>query len=187
MDYALCILAGEVCLQIGPEILALCKPLQLPLQPGHCGLDEHATWLCKSAGSQYLFFTLFKNAQGCTLLYSHCNEMLYYASAHAQLSLACPPFTAFLCQFTLDTHAEGRAPRLLVFDTLAPSNCQSAHARGELLRSLAPHLPQPLCAVQWVGFRRYLTREFVSGLPHDIQAVISLGDNPLRVACVEAL
>ena len=37
------------------------------------------------------------------------------------------------------------------------------------------------------GVRRYRTREYVSGPPREIEAVFALRDNPLRVACVEAL
>ena len=177
MDAALCVLAGDVCLQVDPEMLALCKGVAAT----DCAPEPGAlcTWLCKDAA----LFTLFR-LRGGTLLYSHGNQVLYHAAAAAQLAPSCPSGTAFLCQFTFDSLPEGRVPRLLAFDTPAPL---PARQRGELLRALAVHLPQPLCAVQWVGPRQYLSRDFVAGLPHAIEGLFYLGDDPLVRGAVEAL
>lgn len=184
MDSALCILAGDVCLQIHPDILSLCRDFSPPppLDTYVPQLSALSTWLCKDA----LFFTLFKLRE-CTLLFSHANRVLYYASTAAQLSPSCPVGTAFLCQFTHDCLPEGKVPRLLVFDVFSPGPHKPPAERGELLRSLASCLPQPLCAVQWVGPRRYLTREFVASLPHAIAGLFYLGPDPVAVDVVESL
>lgn len=176
MEEALSTLCGDVCLCIGPEILSLSVPISVspaPPQP-----SDTATWLCKDA----LFFTLFRQG-GSTLLFSHSNGVLYHASPQAQLSPACPA-VGFLCQFTRDTLPEGLVPRLLVFDVI-PGRAMDALERGELLRSLAVHLPQPLCTVQWVGPSRYLTPEFMGQLPHTISGLMRLGPDPLRPGIYE--
>jgi hypothetical protein len=173
MDEALSILAGDVSLQVGQEILALCRPLApSPIQPE---ATDTATWLCRDP----LFFTLFKTHHSpSTLLYSHSNGVLYHASPQAQLSLGCPACTGFLCQFTRDALPEGAVPRLLVFDVVS-QQAMAPPGRGDFLRALAQHLPQPLCTVQWVGPSRYLTREFVAQLPHAIGGLMRLGADPL--------
>jgi len=177
MDEALSILAGDVSLQVGPEILALCSPLSLSPLPGPQPTDT-ATWQCRDAP----FFTLFKTHHSpSTLLYSHSNGVLYHASPQAQLSPACPPCTGFLCQFTRDALPEGAVPRLLVFDVVT-LQAMAAPGRGDFLRALAQHLPQPLCTAQWVGPSRYLTREFVARLPHAIGGIMFLGEDPLAVS-----
>lgn len=184
MDASLCILAGDVCLQVHQDLVPLCRPLSPPA-PVRCfvpQLEAPSTWLCKDAQ----FFTLFK-LQGSTLLFSHGNRVLYYASTMAQLAPECPLGTAFLCQFTHDTLPEGRVPRLLVFDVFSPGPPKPPSERGHLLRGMAQHLPQPVCAVQWVGPRRYLSREFVAGLPHAIAGLFYLGADPCAIDVVESL
>ena len=119
-----------------------------------------------------------------TLLFSHTNEILYHASMDAQLPPSCPVGLCFLCQFTTDSNPEGNAPRLLAFDIL-PKLPLSPSARGDMLREMQPHLPHPLCCVQWVGPRRYLTRGFVAGLPHQIGGLVSLGGDPLEPGAFE--
>lgn len=174
MDEALAILAGDISLQVGPEILALCRPILLsPLaQPPTC---DQATWLCRDA----CFFTLFRTHHApSTLLFSHTNGVLYHASPQAQLAPACPANTGFLCQFTHDSLPEGSVPRLLAFDVLTLQPL-AAPGRGDFLRALAQHLPQPLCTAQWVGPSRYLSKEFVKGLPHAIGGFLRLGEDPL--------
>ena len=164
LSFALSVLAGDPCIQIGLEIYAACKDITFNNSDssGACSLDLTllSTWLCDGA----LFFTLIKT-ESTTLLYSHTNRVLYYATPQAQLSGACPVHTAVLCQFTVDSLAEGPTPRLLAFDVLRPRGTDPVE-RGEALRALAPHLPAPLCCVQWVGPRQYLTEQFVAGLPH---------------------
>jgi hypothetical protein len=39
----------------------------------------------------------------------------------------------------------------------------------------------PVCCVQWIGYSRYLSPEFVSALPHPICGVMAIGDNPLAI------
>ena len=180
LSVALQFLAGDVCLQIGKDTLAKCRPLTLSLSPlPEIAEDALCTWLCEDTH----FFTLFRSESDATLIYSHSNEILYYASMEAQLASTCPKDIAFLCQFTFDSVPEGRFPRLLVFDVLtSPQNSiySNPAQRGEILRS-AQGLPQPLCCVQWIGFRRYLSPEFFSALPHPVRGVCVLGEDPLTV------
>jgi hypothetical protein len=165
LSAALHVLAGDVCLQIG--CADKCRVLTKPL-PGIICPDSPSTWLCDSH-----FFTLFKSNGG-TLLFSHTNEVLYHASMDAQLSQDCPDL-CFLCQFTTDSMPEGDVPRLLVFDLNVKL---PAAARGEMLWGLQIHLP-PLCCVQWIGPRQFLTTGFISSLPHKIRGVVALGSDPL--------
>ena len=174
LSAALQILAGEVCLQIGKDTLAKCSPLSATPLPE---IPENAlcTWLCADTH----FFTLFKASESdSTLIYSHTNEVLYHASMHAQLSAACCKEASFLCQFTFDSLPEGRVPRLLVFDVICVG---SPAQRGDVLRSMQNCLPQPLCCVQWIGYARYLSREFFAALPHETSAILQLGDEALML------
>jgi hypothetical protein len=164
LSYALSILAGDPCLQIGPGILSACRDIVFAdPESAECSQVTEtslSTWLCDDA----LFFTLIKS-DGQNLVYSHTNKVLYYAVPQAQLSAACPDGCSILCQFTVDKLPQESVPRLLAFDLLLPRGVDPA-ARGEALRALSVHMPAPLCCVQWVGSRRYLTPQFVSGLPH---------------------
>jgi len=174
MDTALSILAGDICLHVGPEILVICRQLKQNAQSMRTSQD--ATWVCKDAH----FFTLFKTQHGpATLLFSHTNGVLYYASPQAHLAPACPCNTGFLCQFTQDTLPEGLVPRLLAFDVVT---MQPMGDRGGFLRAMAQHLPQPLCTVQWVGPSKYLNRDFIERLPHTIKGIMFLGEDPLTVS-----
>ena len=170
LSAALHVLAGDLCLRGG--CADKCRPFIIsPLFDSICP-DAPSTWLCCSH-----FFTLFKPKGGGTLLFSHTNEVLYHASIDAQLSKDCPTDLCFLCQFTIDSLPEGDVPRLLVFDL---SNITlPAQARGEMLWGLQGHLPLPLCCVQWIGPRQYLSPEFIAGLPHKIRGLVALGSDPL--------
>jgi hypothetical protein len=173
LDEALSVLAADICVQIAPSIATVCRTLCTYSTPN---TDTHCTWVCKDTN----FFTLFKVDKSSTLLYSHTNEVLYYASMLAQLSPSCPLNVGFLCQFTHDSLPEGLVPRLLVFDIISPT-ALPAEARGDYMRALATHIPQPLCCVQWIGPRRYLSDEFIRGLPHEMQGILYIGDDPLSV------
>ncbi len=167
LSEALHILAGDVCLKVGCK--DKCKPFVLSLIPGKIKQDSPATWLCSNH-----IFTLFP-LEGRTLLFSHTNQILYFASIDAQLAPNCPD-VCFLCQFTMDSPD---VPRLLVFDVISNSNPKD---RGEMIWNLQGFLPQPLCAVQWIGQRQYLNPEFLKGLPHTIKGLVALGDDPLTPA-----
>ena len=163
-------------MQVGKDTLAKCNPIRLSTVTDVPD-ESLCTWLCKDAH----LFTLFKSGTDSTLVYSHTNEMLYHASMHAQLAPICPKDMAFLCQFTFDSLPEGRVPRLLVFDVLCPS---PAVHRGEILRSMQC-LPQPLCCVQWLGFSRYLSREFFAQLPHAISGILVLQNDPFQLNVIK--
>jgi len=178
LSAALHILAGDVCLRVGSADVNTCKPLKIPSFSSLICSETLSTWLCDEAH----FFTIFR-AKGVagTLLFSHSNEILYHASVDAQLSPSCPEGTAFLCQFTMDCLPEGEVPRLLAFDVLCSTESisPSPHARGRMLRDLQIYLPQPLCIVQWIGPRQYISEDFIAGLPHKIRGVVAIGVNPL--------
>jgi hypothetical protein len=186
LDRALGVLTSNVCLQIDPSLPDLCRCVVYGSEsPADSSVP--ATWLCENTR----FFTLIKAADGGTLVFCHMNETLYYASPAARLSPACPVNTAFLCQFTMDctthpTTPKTTHPRLLAFDVLCPG-ISCPHARGDILRSLSVHLPQPLCHVQWVGPRRFLGREFIAKLPHPASGVFCLGSDPVILGMVESI
>ncbi len=162
LTLALSVLAGDPCIQIGKEVYQACKDIRFEGSDGHAVTSSSlSTWMCDEAH----FFTLIKADSG-TLVYSHTNGVLYYATPLAQLSAQCPLHTAVMCQFAIDSLPDGDAPRLLAFDVVCQQPASDPAQRGETLRSLAVHLPTPLCCVQWVGPRQYLTPEFVAGLPH---------------------
>ena len=179
LSAALHVLTGDVCLQVGQEAMNKCRTLVIPSFPGTICPEALSTWLCDGAH----FFTLFKpKGASASLVFSHTNEMLYHASIDAQLSINCPEGLAFLCQFTTDFLPEGSVPRLLAFDILSSN---SPAARGDVLREMQIHLPQPLCIVQWIGPRLYISPEFIAELPHKIKGVLALGDDPLAAAMWE--
>jgi hypothetical protein len=185
LTYALSILAGDPCLQIGQALLLACRDITLVDHTSSEGNQvtesSLSTWLCDDA----LFFTLIKSDTR-TLLYSHTNKVLYYATPQTQLSPACPDNTAILCQFTVDTLPQESAPRLLAFDLLQPGGVDPA-VRGEALRALAIHMPAPLCCVQWVGPRRYLTQQFVAGLPHRANKGFTLTPDATNIVCLPSI
>jgi len=176
-------LAGDICLQVGPALLELCRPVEF-VQETRPFAESAATWLCERRA----FFTLIKEHSN-TLVFSHSNQVLYYASPEAQLSRSCPHGVALLCQFTMDRVAAtgGVEPRLLVFDVLSCPRGTPAFARGEHLRSLSVHLHQPLCCVQWVGLGRYLTRGFVAGLPHPVVGLCQVLDEPGKLGIARGI
>ncbi len=185
LSAALHVLAGDVCLQVSADCFSRCRPFVVQRDSGAANqqVDPEAmsTWLCEGAH----FFTLFKlSGSSGTLLFSHTNEVLYHASMDAQLSSNCPPDVAFLCQFTTDSLPEGPVPRLLVFDMLAS---QPLGLRGDMLRALQGHLPQPLCFVQWIGPRQYISADFILKLPHRIKGLFAIGEDPLVAGVCETL
>jgi hypothetical protein len=189
LSTALSVLAGDPCLSIGQQLIAICKPIQLinfnPLGSAHT-IQNPSTWRCEAG----LFFTLIHSGPD-TLLYSHANQMLYFASASASLPLSCPDGTAFLCQFALDRPSKPDPasdlpePRLLAFDLVIP-DCPP-HIRGERLRSLGQFLPQPLCCIQWVGQASCLTPPFLARLPHTQDGILVLGPEPGKVAVAPSI
>jgi hypothetical protein len=181
LSAALHFLAGDVCLRVNDCGMDKCRPLIFPESHSKVCIDSLSTWLCDGAH----IFTLFRpsDLMG-TLIFSHTNEVLYHASIDAQLSKDCPVDVGFLCQFTFDSMPEGLVPRLLAFDVISSSRSPPA-VRGDMLRGLQGHLPNPLCCVQWIGPRQYLSPQFIDGLPHKINGVVSLGEDPLAVLAWE--
>ena len=185
LTYALSILAGDPCIQIGQGMQRACRELTLADPVGaesECPTDASlATWLCDEA----LFFTLIKEDRQ-TLVFCHSNGVLYYATPQTQLAVACPSGTSILCQFTVDSLPGECTARLLAFDVLSPKGADPA-GRGETLRGLAVHLPTPLCCVQWVGPRQYLTSQFLAELPHKTSGRVVLTPDSLFLVLLPSI
>ena len=203
---AIATLTGDLCLRVGPELIAQCRPVEF-VEETRPFPESAATWVCAS----HAFFTLIKD-RSTTLVFSHSNQTLYYASPAVELGRDCPSGVALLCQFTMDSKSESKIdskmdsnmdskmdskmdraesgtpePRLLVFDVLSCPMGTPAMARGEHLRALAVHLQQPLCCVQWVGLGRYLTAAFVSRLPHPVKGLCQISDEAGKLGVVRGI
>lgn len=179
LSRALSILTVRVYLQINPQALDLCQPVQYvsqdsttPTPRGSAELHSCVTWAPEGACT----FTMMR-VRGESLIYCHETDTLYLASPQATLADSCPENVGFIAQFFEDN---GGVPRLLVFDLIGNyvAGAESAKIRGQLLRNLADKLPSPLCTVQWVGWADPL-RKFVPSLPHRVQYFLELTLNPL--------
>jgi hypothetical protein len=167
-DDALALACGAICLQIHSVLPLAMKSVSVsavePILP-----DDVVTWLAKNAR----FFTLVKAGRG-TRVYDHADDLLYYASPHAELHPDCPEGHAFLCQAVCDRQPDGSSvPRLLVTDLVVPQ-IQCPKQRGEALRRLGHVLP-PICSVQWAGSRSALQPFIAAGsVPHPVETLIAL-------------
>ena len=159
--------AGE-CLQIDALLARSMKAIEIKPKPKGETI-VCATWRPKNS----IFFTLIKTKNG-TAVYCHLNGTAYHATPLAQLSTECPEGTVFLAQWCIDG---GTTHRLLVFDLLDNDNVIS---RGEKLRQLSRFLPRPLCVLQWAGEPEAL-EGFTSTLPHPVECVVALTENPLKL------
>ncbi len=181
LSHALSTIATEVFVKLDEPIFRACRPVELrPLGKARRSPNEisesYATWKPKDS----LFFTLIKS-EGDTVVFCHANGTAYYAAPAVRLASGCPLHTAFLCQWCLDREkGDSKVPRLLVFDILENPECPNVAERGERLRALARCLPQPMCVVQWSGHPSALDG-FVRGLPHPVECIMSLSENPLKL------
>lgn len=166
---ALASVAADAFLQVSPELCSRMRGIEIRPRPKGSP-EQYATWKPENS----VFFTLIKTKDN-TIAFCHANGLPYYASPQARLAQGCPEGTAFLCQWCLDC---GKIPRLLVFDIL--EDCQDVKARGQHLRDMAKYLPQPLCTVQWAGEVDAL-EGFTASLPHKVECIVGLGDDPLRL------
>ena len=187
LSNALSVLTAEICLQLLPGIDKLCRPISIhrraqgsiedmtmdPMPRGNP--RAQGVWLCANTH----FFTVMKIKDN-TFVYSHTNNMLYFAHPMCVLSSECPNHTAFLGQFTVD----GVTPRLLVFDCIVDFTHRSpatADARADRLRAIGTYLQSPLCVVQWVGELQYLFRFDTEKLPHKVDGFLELQPDPFTV------
>jgi hypothetical protein len=166
---ALATVCADAYLQADPLVCNLMKSVDI--KPRAKGTPEHyATWRPVDS----VFFTMIK-IRGNTVAFCHANGLPYYAAPQARLADGCPEGTGFLCQWCLD---DGKVPRLLVFDLL--EDCDDVKARGQHLRDLSRFLPRPMCVLQWVGEVDAL-EGFTSSLPHKVEFIMGLGENPLKL------
>ena len=187
LSNALSVLTAEICLQLLPGIDKLCRPISvhrraqgsiedMTMDPMSRGNPRaQGVWLCANTH----FFTVMKIRDN-TFVYSHTNNMLYFAHPMCVLSSECPNHTAFLGQFTVD----GVTPRLLVFDCIVDftqSHPAAADARADRLRAIGTYLQAPLCVVQWVGELQYLFKFDTERLPHKVDGFLELQPDPFTV------
>jgi hypothetical protein len=167
---ALLLTCGSVCLQVHQVLQKCTKPVSLKIETRR--EDGHFTWLVKDTH----WFTLIKQGKQ-TLVYSHTNSMLYYASPNVQLTDACPDGHSFLCQVCIDRTPDGQdVPRLLVTDLVTPV-IPEPQGRGSVIRSLS-HVFTQVCHIQWSGERQCLIG-FMPKIPHETSGVIRLGDEAI--------
>ena len=165
------ILIHQQCICLDTSTFKMCAPIQTLASTGNTATNCF-TW--KPEHSH--LFTLMRKAHY-TLIYCHTSDMLYYASAAAQLAQSCPEEIAFLAQYCEDADV----PRLLVFDILeANVTATTCAARGNLLRKFAECLPTPLSVLQWAGELQPL-KTFVCTLPHNVECIWQLTDTALKV------
>ena len=169
LSTALSSVCGCECLELHPDLTCMTRKIQIKKKKSNVSVSC-ATWRPKHS----VFFTLVKVKKG-TLVYCHANCTTYYASPQAQLARECPDNTIFLAQWCMDHQ---NVPRLLIFDVLGPEP-RVAVERGNLLRNMSHLFPQPLCVVQWVGEPEALEDDFTSQLPHPVDYVFGLDDEPL--------
>jgi hypothetical protein len=115
-------------------------------------------------------------SKGETLLYCHSSDMVYYTNPEIWLGDAVPNETALLCQWCEDKGGEQSVPRLLVFDLVGTKELDVA-ARGAKLRHLSVAFPSSTYVLQWSGELGAL-KQFVNSLPHPVDYLIRIGDNP---------
>jgi hypothetical protein len=165
------LVCAEMCLQVHQVLPKMTRGVKIaPGKVGGC-----ATWLTKGGH----FFTLIKSG-GCTLAYCHANGTLYFASPDFSLGRDCPDHHAFLGQTVMDQdNRGGLIPRLLIMDLVHPQIACPLQ-RGNVLRSLAHHLPTT-CSLQWNGELSCLKAFLEKGLPHESDGVVGLGSDPLRL------
>lgn len=136
------------------------------------------TWMAEKAH----WFTLFKHC-GTTFVYSHFNDVLYFAAPCIQLHPDLPDGYAFLAQTALDIDQ----PRLLIVDIIQVPNSQqplpnNPHIRGNILRSLHMFFPALTCHIQWSGeYNSLMNFLQTKKLPHKVQAVLELQEDPLQM------
>jgi hypothetical protein len=82
----------------------------------------------------------------------------------------------------MDREGSCLVPHLLVFDVIECDQGDNTNVatRGERLRGLARCLPQPMCVLQWAGEPTAL-EGFVRGLPHPVECIMSLSEDPFKV------
>jgi hypothetical protein len=136
------------------------------------------TWMVEKAH----WFTLFKH-WGTTFVYSHYNDVLYFAAPCVQLHPNLPDGYAFLAQTALDIDQ----PRLLIVDIIQVPDSQQPLpndplARGNILRSLHMFFSAATCHIQWSGeYTSLMAFLQANKLPHKVQAVLELQEDPLQM------
>lgn len=176
LSHALSVITADVYLRLDDPMFRACRPVVVrPMSKAAAKDAVYATWKPKES----IFFTLAKAGRD-TVVFCHQNGTAYLSAPAARLASDCPDGAVFLCQWCVDRDAGAKVPRLLVFDVLDDVSCGDVVARGERLRGLSKYLPQPICVVQWVGEPAALDG-FVRRLPHPVDCIISLSEDPLRL------
>ena len=139
-----------------------------------------ATWLVR--GGHLVTLT---RGEHDTFIYFHSKDLLFYAHPHLALPPSLPRHTALLAQVYEDSvddpgapGGKRRVPRFSVFDVAQPALSDPAR-RGEFLRQFQLQLPAQ-CYAQWSGDLGCLRSFLGKGMPHECEALVLLGANPLR-------
>jgi len=159
----------EECLWIG-EHLKWCKALETVNKP----IDDNDLCTWKPANAEWIYLL---KVLGNTLAYVPSTDTVHYVAPDFCLGSSCPATTVLVCQCVTDPDDQ---PKLLAVDILcyrSEAACMKPHERYQLLRHMAPHLPAR-CQVQWCGQRSALTPEFFGSLPHQVEAMVALGEEP---------
>lgn len=138
---------------------------------GKITTSDYTSWLAKGAH----FFTIIQHEKQ-TIVFCHANQTMFYASPHIKLNASTPDGHAFLAQTCMDHN--NTTPRLLILDMVLPV-IPDPRKRGALLRSLAHVFPSATCHVQWAGEVSALRRFLANGLPHEVESVIALQEDPM--------
>ena len=128
------------------------------MQAGHCGLEDHAAWLCKSAWSQHLFPTIFNDAQGCTRSTATATRCSFTRPLTRTSPPPARPSRPFFASARRIRTQRAGPKRLLVLDTLPPSpagHVSDSRETDSASGLQCQVLPEPAAG----GVRRYLSRE----------------------------
>lgn len=165
---AIAFTCAEHFLQLHPSFAWIMRPLEVRVSMGDLTQKGRYSWIAQGG----TWFTVVRY-QRHTVVFSHDTQMAYYASPNVTLPVEMPDGYAFLCQATLD---DGQYPRLLVLDLILPRH-KDVEVRGNLLRSVA-HLFPPSMHLQWSGELEVLRKFLHKGLPHPVEAIVMLTEDP---------
>lgn len=194
LDCALYHMTSNIFVCTIPDLLRMTQ--ELAVRPIGDRSDKPVyTWKCAKTH----FFSLIQYKEE-TYAYCHTNDMMYTSSIMAKLCPSCPDKTVFFGQFTFDNINGKEEPRFLVFDMVTFKSDAELRAakkrrfpasppeeRMATLRAASQYIPHPLCCVQWVGLRKYLTAAFIRKLPHEAESILMLSDSPLIIFSEEKL
>jgi hypothetical protein len=188
MDYseAIAFLCGPYFLQVHPIITQIAKPVVIKSIDDNNDRENKYEYAQRKDQSFWStanthWFTIYKHIEPPhpTVIYSHVDDMMYYALPHMHFMQGMPPGYAFLAQTTKDN---GLQNRLIVLDLVYPV-IEDPIARNSEIRSKAMFFPST-CHVQWVGHTHALKAFLAANkesLPHKVESIMLQSSDPLVV------